>query len=233
MIAIAQTLSTGTGDPTPPAQQERGAALWNGLSVGLSAEQTASALRQVDGIRAVKVFEKPGKPPRFEVLYVSKGVDLGFAIATVSPTFEGGRLTEFELTVDQCVSTANAKATDLVSTLKGKYGEFQRERVVNPDGSPQSVRYAFYNRETRVRVSLQTYNPARKDVNGPGSGAVGALGDIFSAIGANAAEKACPLDAGRREVWMINYSSQAAFLKSQTAEEAVRQAKLKKAHDGL
>lgn len=235
LMAAGLQVSVPAPVQSPVAEEPAtGPALWSGLRTGMSAEQAASALRQVDGVRAVKVTQKKNKPPKLDVSYVADGVDVGFGRAKVTTYFEGAKLSEVDLDIDQCLSAAKAGALNLVTTLKTKYGAAARESVADPDnGAITSQRLAFWNEETRVRVSERNYNPAQGEASVPGSGAAGAIADIFGAIASNEAEKACPLDAGARALWTINYSSQPEFVRVHALEEAERAAKLKKATDGL
>ena len=214
-------------------QPASGPPLWNGLRAGMSPEQASAVLQTVSGIKAAKVKAKKNKPPTVEVSYIDQGVDLGYGKAKVALKFPTGSLQEVDLTVDQCTSAAKAAAPNLVAALQSKYGPFQRESVADENGAIIYRRIAFHNKETRVRVSDHWYNPALVEASLPGSGAAGAIADIFGAISSNAAESACPLDAGQRTTWTINYSSQAVFEKEYAQQQERSAEKLQKAKDGL
>lgn len=244
MAAVAVFVSAGAGgaqDQQPlgtsknpgAVQAPVGAPLWQGLSYGLSAEHVAAVLRSVDGIKSVEVKQRKNKPARLKILYSKGGVDVGPSRAQVETVFNSDGLTEVRLTIDDCASAIEAKTKTLIETLREKYGPGALVRLVDLSGQLIDTVVVFANNLTRLQLSYADYNPAIVEGSVPGSGALGAIGDIFGAMSANAAEKACPADAGARRKLTLTYSSQAVFLAEQAGFDAEKKRISEKAAKGL
>lgn len=198
-----------------PTLSPIGAPLWGDLTYGMAAEEVAAILRRVEGIKEVKVKQRKNKAAKLGISYVGDGVELGPSTATVETSFGMEGLTEVRLKIDDCHSAAVPKFRTIAEALKTKYGNFVTVPVVDQFGQPVATEFAAFNQATRVRISFWSYNPALQQASAPGSGAAGALADIFGAISSNAAEHACPADAGARSTITFAYVAQAAFLNEQ------------------
>lgn len=198
--------------------------LWQEFSVGMSPESVALTLRKIPGIKSVEVIRKRNKPAMLKTKYVNKGVQIGEMMFTIQPTFVASQLAEITLEDDSCASVGRVKVLNATKALKEKYGNTQRELVVDDQGVQTDTRYAFWNDSTRVQMSLQESNPgATPPLVYGGSGFQKSLADFANAMAestASAAREACPSDDGRRMQITMTYLSQAAF----KAEADIRQA---------
>ena len=206
--------------------------LWRTLSHGMSVEEAAQALRNIDGIDQVTVVIKTGKLPRLKFNQRDGGIDIGAAKATLGLNFGTSGLTEVTLLMDDCASTAIEKNRVILDALKTKYTSYGREKVVDADGVELSYNLAFWNDSTRVRMSFEVRNAARyTPVYGAGN--LGKLANALAENAANNALAACPNDGGVRTATTLSYTSQSAFQISQAADQQIREEKKVKTAKGL
>lgn len=238
LISLASTQAV----PAPPAsaavldQNASTPLLWRDLRVGMTPEQTADALRQIEGITEVTV--RRNRRQKFQSLRIKHaptGVVVGDMKFEVAPTFDGERLTEITLTSEACAAAGNEQIKLLRSALQDRYERTARERVVDENGVEFQQRAAFWNSETRVRLSYELKSPS-SDYYGSGTGVQGALAglaNMMSQASRDAALQACPNDAGVSVATSVNYSSQAVFLAEQAGDAEARQKRARSTRDGL
>lgn len=230
---MLHTLLSTAAIEQPPA----GALLWRELRVGMTPEQTAAALRGVDGVSEVSVNRsRKGKLKSIAIKYTQSGVLIGDTRVEIVPTFEGETLQEVSLTGRACASVAAERMNLLRESLKAKYDQSARERVIDEDGVEFQQRVAFWNDETRVRMSWAVDVPSADYIYSNGRGVQGALATLANSMAQasrDAALRACPNDKGASVVTTINYSSQATFSRSHAEEVKAREEKAKATKDAL
>lgn len=193
-------------------------------------EQVREALLAVDGIKAAEVKRsKKGKFKSLELQYTHSGVPVGDMSVTIEPIFKGEALTDLNLvTPKMCTSVGIERLKELRNSLSEKYRQSVREKVVDENGVEIGQQLAFWNDETRVRLSYQIENPSLSYTSPNGGKTMRALAGLANALAEQnyqAAMSACPNDNGATVVLNINYSSQAVFLKQYESEARAREEK--------
>ena len=154
----------------------------------------------------------------------------------VQPVFLTERLQEVSLSGTACQSAATGRATRLGVALRERYGQFGRERVVDAEGVNIGQRLAFWNEQTRVRMSWSVDAPVQSGGYYGGRGVQGALAGLANAFAdaeRDAAMRACPNDRGVKVVTTLNYSSQLEFLRVNEEEAREREERARATRDAL
>lgn len=148
--------------PQPPQQ----AALWRGLAAGMSPEEAAPLITQIEGVKSVKVLaEKRSNPERrLAIRYHASMVPIAGLPFELAPSFGGGRLSQvFLASRDQCAAKAVAVHRQLASSLRTKYAAAiaAPQRITDADvagaeqsalvsGKPAGLATAFASDEVAV-----------------------------------------------------------------------------------
>lgn len=234
--ARAQSPKGGEGSTpaAPSPETNAGAPLWGGLWYHMTADQAAAVLATTGGVREAHVVRKKNKPVSVSVTYVDKGIDVLSFPHTIALNFEGDFLTTVTLTSKQCSSVAVPKLGDFDKLLEKKYGPSRRQNEVTAARTFVAVRFTYTTPTTRVWLRAWNENPALQYQGSvPGSGAAGAIADIFGAISSNAAEQACPNDKGQLTPLEITYMSEARLQADERAARTADEALKEKALDKL
>lgn len=213
------------------------APLWRDLQTNMSPEQVAETLRKVEGIESAQVKRnRRGKFSELMLRYTGGGVVIDDGRMDVAPVFEGERLTALRLSNKGCAKAGAERLQRLRDALKDKYPNSARERVVDEEGVEFEQRVAFWNGDTRVRLSWSLDAPTVPPTSTSGRGALGALTGLANMTAQSsyeAALKECPTDAGTTVTSTITYSSQRSFEAEHAAEQRAREDKAKATRDGL
>ena len=211
--------------------------LWRDFQSGMSPEQAAEKMRSLDGVVEANVNRsRKGKFKSIDIKYKDRGVSIGQEQMTLVPVFVGDVLTELELSSSACASVAAERMKILRQSLIEKYGRFAPERVIDENGVEVEKRGAFWNDQTRVRMSFQINAPSldyTPSYGGKTSRALAGLANLMNRQAYEAAVAACPSDQGATVTYTLNYSSQRQFLVDHDAEVKAREAKTKATRDAL
>jgi hypothetical protein len=203
----------------------------------MTPEQVAAALRGVEGISLAEVRrDRRNRFKSLKIKYSDPGVTIDGLKIEVQPVFAAERLKEVNLTGSACAGAAKERVTRLGAALRERYGQVTRERVVDDQGVDIEQRLAFWNENTRVRMSWSVDAPVQGGTYYGGSGVAGALAGLANALAdssRDAAIAACPNDRGVKVVTTLNYSSQADFLRAHAAETKEREERARATRDAL
>ncbi len=215
----------------PPPQIALGTPLWRDFRVGMTPEQVADVLRTVEGVSQATVKRNSrNKFSRISIKYSDFGVRVGDMKLEIEPVFENVQLDEINLSGRDCLSISTERMKLLRDSLSERYGHFVREKVVDENGVEFEQRAAFWNDDTRVRMSWQVQNPSKEYYSSSGRGVQGALAGLATMLSQQSYEdavKACTADSGSTVTTTLNYSSQADFLRVHAAEIKAREEKAK------
>ena len=193
-------------------ESEQGVLLWQTLRAGMTADQTAAALRLIEGVKSVTL--KPSrKGPNLSISYGPNGVQVGGLPYKVVLEFKNDRLVSVGLQSEACLSLATAKFHELGDLLSQKYGEGRTAREVTEDRQYVATRNTFATTPTRVVLRVEPGDIPRHVYGG--RGIAGALASIGNSM-ADAEIAACPSDAGQRASIAVTYLDNA----SSTAKDA-------------
>lgn len=171
LLLLQAVAVTPAGPPTPPIVP-----LWRDLRVGMTPEQAAVALRSVEGISDVEVRrDRRGRFRSLRIKYSPSGVVLDGLKVEVQPVFSADGLQEVNLSGSACAGAARERGNRLGSALAERYGQRARERVVDEQGVQIEERIAFWNEQTRVRMSWRIDAPVQSGGHYVGGGVGGAL----------------------------------------------------------
>ncbi|MBB5697154.1 hypothetical protein [Sphingomonas yantingensis] len=203
----------------------------------MTPEKTVEVLAKIEGVSgAVVKRDRRNRFKSISITYAPTGVLIGNFKVSISPVFENDRLAEVSLSGSGCAKAEIERLKTVRDSLGSKYAKSGRERVVDEDGVEIEQRVAFWNDETRVRLSWQVDAPNDAYVASSGRGVDGALAGLANLMAQSARDAAirrCPEDAGVGIQTVVNYSSQAAFLEQHAVETQKREEKRKATRDAL
>lgn len=240
-IVFLLTLSTEGLEQatTAPASEpvESRVALWKDFQEGMKPEEIVAVAAEVSGDKTIKVKRnKKGKFKEIQFYGDSMVVDIGGLKYSVYFDIQDERLKEINLRRSDCASDAEVRAKALMLPLKEKYGSSVQENVVDETGSQIETRYAFWNDETRVRVSFTTKQPQPDQPTYYANNGLGRALAALSSLAPSAyqmALQACPNSAGVSFETLINYSSQKKFEAEYQKAEMERKLRAEKTKNDL
>lgn len=210
--------------------------LWRSFRAGMTADEALSTFQSIEEVKEARSKIKKNKDVEFKIAYVNTKLNIGALNVTIDPVFENGKLVEILLASDECASVTLEKAKITIDLLKNKFGTQATERVVDENGVTIGRQIAFWDNETRVRMSFKDYNPAIVDhvyANGRLGSALSKLSNSLADQAAAEAVNKCPADRGARATMTLSYSSQATFIQDQSAQKAATKDQAKETAAGL
>lgn len=197
--------------------------LWQSLREGMTADETATALRTVEGVKNVTV-KTSKKGPSLSINYTGSGIEVAGLTYKVSTDFNTQGLSSVHLLSDACLGLAMEKYKGLRVLLADKYGEAKTQREVTPDRQLVAVRDTFTGTPTRVVIRLEPGEIPQRVYAG-GSKFAASLAQI-SNLATDQAIAACPNDAGQRasiEIAYLDNADAAAIAAQEAASKSAEQ----------
>lgn len=240
LLLISALLATTPGQTvTLPAHSatatvENRPVLWRELRLGMTPDEVAAKLREVQGIKSATVkVPKKGKKgePSVSIDYVAPGVTILELPQTVTPVFADSKLQSVSFGSTACLSLAIQKFKDLKAMLAEKYGPDVTKKEVTEDRQLIGIRSTYATTPTRVLLRIEQGATPQHVYGGSGKVA-NILGQIANSS-VDAEIEACPNDAGTKGIIEIIYLDNAISAQAEAQERAVQDAARAKEKDKL
>ncbi len=203
MIIFLYLMAFQNETVSPP--ENRDVILWQTLREGMNANEVATILRDVDGVKNVRV-KTSRRGDSVSISYTSNGIEVAGLPYRVFPNFEAGRLASIRLETEACLGLSTEKYKNIKELLAQKYGDGRSQRERSEENQLVAVRDVFSATPTRVLLRLEP-GSVPQHIYGA-TGIAGALAAIANAS-ADADIEACPNDRGQKATIQVTYSNNA------------------------